>query len=180
MKKVFQVLALLTIASVPAFAQGGPPTFEAGGGYTFRSFDTPGSSRFNSNGWNATVDGNFNRWLGLAGDFDGTYGTNSGVAIRQYTFMFGPRIYPVSHHTLTPFVQALFGVSRFSFPSSSSRASDSEFGWVVGGGVDYTVTPMIAIRVGEVDYERTDNFGGNPDQNNVKVKVGVIFRFGQK
>jgi opacity protein-like surface antigen len=180
MKTIFGAMVLLAIASMPTLAQDSTPAFEAGGGYTFRSFNVPESPRFNSNGWNATVDGNFNRWLGLAADFDGTYGTNTGIDIHQYTFMFGPRIYPMGHHRLTPFVHALFGVSRFDFGSSSGIPSDSDFGFSIGGGVDYTVTPMIAIRVGEVDYERTDNLGGNPDQNNVKVKVGVLFRFGQK
>jgi opacity protein-like surface antigen len=93
--------------------------------------------------------------------------------------MFGPRIYPMGHHKFTPFVHALFGGSTIQVPNVIP--TDNAFGFQVGGGVDVSVMPHIAIRAGEFDYEQTRNFDGgqqgNPNQNNFKFKAGVIFHF---
>ena len=176
MKKLLGLLALFMLASLPAMAQYSGPRLEVNGGYTYTSYDAPGGGpRVNFNGWDAGVGFNVNGWLSAAGDFDGSYASPSGTRVDLYTYMFGPRIYPMGHHKITPFVHALFGGSHVSIPSASF--TDTAFGWEVGGGVDYSIGEHIAIRVAEVDFEQTQNFQPGPNQNNFKYKGGIVFRF---
>ena len=95
------------------------------------------------------------------------------------TYLFGPQVYPLGHHRITPFAHALFGGSYFDFPTDDF--SDSAFAFAIGGGVDFNLTHHISIRPVQFDYEQDRNFGGgttgNPLQNNFKYKGGVIFRF---
>jgi len=178
MKRILGLLALLALSTLPAVAQVNAPKVEVGGGYTFRSLDGLGGPRINMNGWNATAAFDFADWLGLALDVDGAYATSQGVKLRQYTFMAGPRVYPLGHRTIAPFVHALAGISRFTVddPTAPPPFTDNVFAFAFGGGVDAKVTSHVAIRVGEFDFEDTHNFH-NPAQKNFKFKAGVIFRF---
>ena len=107
MKKLFGMLALVAIFTVPTLAQG-TPTFEAGAGYQYRSFDVPGGGpRLNMNGWQISADANINHWLGVTADFDGTYATFGGGDNTVYSYMVGPQIYPLGHHVITPYVNVL-------------------------------------------------------------------------
>jgi len=193
MRKLLGLTTLLILASLPAMAQG-TPAGEVGGGYTFRSYGLPTfeqpPSRISMNGWNVTGDYNFNQWLGAAVDVDWTTNT-SGDPVNGFgtthisTAMIGPQIYPMGHHRLTPFVHGLFGAGRFyfNFPSAPFDFAEYDFAWAAGGGVDYTVTPHVAVRLGQLDYEQV-HFGlqafGNgaaAAQNNFKYSAGILFRF---
>src|SRR5947209_11735280 len=69
MSKIVGLLLLFTTSL--AVAQD-TPKFEVFGGYSFASASrtlTLDRSRPNLNGWNASVAGNFNRWIGIVGDF---------------------------------------------------------------------------------------------------------------
>lgn len=59
---------------------------------------------------------------------------------------------------------------------------DGSFAFDVGGGVDVHFTHSIAVRLAEFDFDQTRMFGGsangNSNQNNWKVKAGIIFHFG--
>jgi opacity protein-like surface antigen len=181
MKKILGLFALLTLSTLPTTAQlNSSPKLEVGGGYMYRSYNVQFISRANENGWFATADYNVMNWLGIDADFDGGYTTIQGTTTRQYTYLFGPQVYPIGHHRITPFVHALFGGSSFKFPQISG-ANDNAFAFALGGGVDWSATQHIAVRLAQFDYEQTRNFGGgttgNPNQNNYKVKVGVIFTF---
>lgn len=180
MKRILGLFALLAFSTVPAMAQlDATPKLEVGGGYMFRSYNAQFSPRINENGWFATADYNFARWIGVDADFDGGYTSSGGVGIHQYTYLFGPQIYPMGHRRLTPFVHALFGASTFQLPDVS--ITDTAFAFALGGGVDWRATQHIAVRLGQFDYEQTRNFGGgesgSPNQNNFKLKAGVIFTF---
>jgi opacity protein-like surface antigen len=180
MKKLLGLFSLVLLASLPTMAQfADSPRVEVEGGYAFRSFEVPFSPRLNENGWSAGAAFNVTGWLGLAADFDGTYGTTGGISVHNFTYLFGPRVYPMGHHRITPFVHALFGESHISIPAIPT--TDNAFGWEAGGGVDASVTNHIAVRVGEFDFEQTRNFDagsmGNPNQNNFKFKAGVVVRF---
>src|SRR5436305_12693448 len=75
MSKIVGLLLLFTTSL--AVAQD-TPKFEVFGGYSYASASktlTLGRSRPNLNGWNASVAGNFNRWIGIVGDFSGYYGS---------------------------------------------------------------------------------------------------------
>jgi opacity protein-like surface antigen len=191
MKRLLTLIAFIMLASSPAMAQYVITRVEVGGGYTFRSLDVPGSSRVNMNGWDVNGAFNFNKWIAVAADGDGTYngtpdeegGTDKTTV---YSFQAGPRLYPIGHHRFTPYAQALFGYAHvnLSFPAADEipMLTENCFAWSVGGGLDANVTRHIAIRLGEFDYEQfhsslLNGFEPGPHQNNFKYKAGVVIRF---
>ncbi len=127
----------------------------------------------NFNGWNAEVQYNFSRWVGVAADLDGFYGSEitggrgiSGVPSgSSYSFLAGPVISYRTKSPVTPFVHGLFGfeVRRLSestitgvpnpIPSFATNYADVTM--ALGGGVDYKVSRRLSIRVGQLDWYHT-------------------------
>lgn len=186
MKRLLGLLALLALSTLPAMAQSeGFARVEGGGGFVFRDFGAPFQPNTNELGWFATGEFNFTNWLGLAGNIDGGYASPFAQPTHHFTAVVGPRIYPLGHHRIAPFAEALFGISHFVFPgvpnnddtgTYSDNSSDIEF----GGGVDFKLMHHVAIRVAEVDFEHTRNFDvnlGNPAQNSFSLKSGIVVRF---
>ncbi|MGA8144867.1 MAG: outer membrane beta-barrel protein [Candidatus Acidiferrales bacterium] len=191
MKRLLGLIALLSIFALPAAAQQ-TPSFDVEGAYLYRSFYPPNAPRFAMNGWNASLDHNVKRWLGIAGDLSGTYrnqGVNGNTQI--YTFMAGPRIYPFGHrHKLIPYGQILFGVGydRLTYPLNSgfpeTTFSSTAFAWAGGGGVQLRINPKWAVRLLEFDYEQT-RFSNYPNQllatqGNYRISVGIVYHIGEK
>ena len=186
MRKLLGMFALLAIFTIPTLAQE-TPVIEVGGGYQYRSFNVPDGPRLNMNGWQASGDVNITRWLGITADFDGTYKTFGGGDNTVYSYMIGPQVYPVGHHMITPYVNALFGGAHFGFSNCGGGGcndSENKFAWGGGGGVDLTVSKHFAIRMAQIEYERTRFFGagseGIPFQDNFKIGVGVLIRLGKR
>jgi opacity protein-like surface antigen len=189
MKRILGLVALLILSTLPAMAQSeGYPKIEVGGGFMYRNYNNEFTPRLNEVGWFATADYNFMNYVGLDLDVDeGFYGGDpvNSAKYHHFTFMAGPQIYPLGHHRITPFAHFLIGDSTFIFPGTLTESgqtfSDDKLSFELGGGVDWSLTHHIAIRLGEFDYEQNKNFGGgsngNPDQNNFKYKGGVILRF---
>jgi hypothetical protein len=181
MKKILGLFALLVLSTLPTLAQSeGYPKFEAGGGFLYRDYGAQFQQNTNEIGWFATADYNVKSWIGFGGDFDGGYAHPFHADTHHYTVMFGPTVYPLGHHRLTPFAKAMFGLSHFNFPDFDF--SDTSFAWSAGAGVDWRFTHHIAFRLGELDFEQDRNFAGccssaDPVQNGFKAKVGVIFNF---
>jgi opacity protein-like surface antigen len=129
----------------------------------------------NFNGWNAEAQYNVSRWVGVAADFGGRYGSPIGVFSSSgvsgipkgdgYSFLAGPVISYRTKSRVTPFVHALFGWDRSSLsastitglpvPVSAAATSYIDFTTALGGGVDYKVTRHLAIRAGQFDYYHT-------------------------
>jgi opacity protein-like surface antigen len=133
----------------------------------------------NFNGWNASAQGNINRWLGIDADFSGHYATpitvssqiqsalNSAGIIgtlpkaRSYSFLFGP-VLSSRREGFTFFGHALFGVndvsatlqsasvSGFSIPGLTE--SDTALAMAFGGGFDATLHKNLALRIIQADY----------------------------
>jgi opacity protein-like surface antigen len=207
MKKLLALFALLALSNFSTFAQRRgeeTPVFEVNGGYTFMHWQvppalTPPPNSYNYNGFNAGATYNFTHWLGAAADISGVYNsqpdTGSGPSNSHiYSYLFGPRLYPVGHHKLTPFVHALFGVSTFTLnvpafgQSPPFSISDNAFSFAFGGGLDWKVTKHIAIRLAQLDYQQTrllhtlamQNTVSADNQNNFKYSGGVVIQFGEK
>jgi opacity protein-like surface antigen len=188
MKKLLTLAAFLVLASLPAMAQD-RPLVDVGGGYQYRGFDETflASPRLTMNGWFATADLNFTNRISLAADITGTYnhGGNGFSSSTIYSYQFGPRIYLLGHQRISPFVHGLFGLAHAdllipadpvnNFPALDE--TDIGYSWAGGGGVDFAFTRHWAVR-GQADYEATQFFGGMPNQGNVKVGVGLIYRLG--
>jgi len=194
MNKLLALFAFVALSSLPTLAQDRTPVLEVGGGYQFRSFDQPFGPRLNENGGFFTADLNLNRWLGVAAEIDGTR-TDQGVngTWKDFGFMFGPQIYPLGHHRITPFVHALFGASHINVflpatpgppPLPAATVTDNAFTWEAGGGLDWYLTRHVGVRLAEFDFEQQRFFGagssGNPNQNNFKFSAGIVFRLGER
>ena len=151
--------------------------------YTHASSGTSGVPNFNMNGWNAAVSGYFNKYVGVTGDFSGTYGGPSvqGVDIKAhlYTYMFGPTVRAANGGSLQPFGHVLFGGAHIGGTASafgvSASGSDSGFAWAAGGGVDYKAGHWASIRLGQFDFLQTHISGDS--QNNFRYSAGIVLRF---
>ena len=134
---------------------------------------------FHLNGWNASLSGYFNRYIGVTGDFGGIYGTPEFLGIpihtKYHTFMFGPTLRLPNPTRLTPFVHALGGAAHLSGGSSGLSVSETDAAWAVGGGVDLKIAPLLGVRLGQVDYLQIRSNGTN--LNNIRYSGGVVLRF---
>lgn len=173
------VLALVSalLMSASAAAQETPKA-EVFGGYAYAGEGT--------HGWNTSVAGNVNRWLGVVADFSGQYTSLDEVDVREkirtHSALFGPQVSLRRHKRVTPFARALFGASHVSTDATefgqSFAFSDTTFALALGGGLDVRVNDRLAVRAFQADYVRTRFFGGT--QNKGRLSFGLVFRFGRK
>ena len=155
------------------------PKAEIFGGYSLLRADIHGM-KFNTNGWNAAVTGNLNRYFGVTADMGGQYGTvaESGVSmtVHGHSFLFGPT---VSYRTnkLKPFAHVLFGVSHGSFVNiGPATISENSFALDAGGGLDIKVARHVSIRPVQLDWRSTSFF--NSAQDNLRYAAGIVLNFG--
>lgn len=155
------------------------------------------------NGGSTSIAFNFNRYLGLVGDFGGFADSQlrvNGAASpgnvvdssgSAYTYLFGPRLSFRKHDRFIPFAQVLFGGVHASPVTISSGCSgagctplpaENKFTMTAGGGLDIRVHRHIAIRVIQAEYLMTNfddpSTGQNATQNDVRLSAGIVFRFG--
>jgi opacity protein-like surface antigen len=176
MKRAF---LLTTIVLVFSFSTAGQdtPKAELFGGYSYT-----GSG---SNGYDVSIAGNINNWFGVVAEVGGQFSTftDQGFTekIRTHSFLFGPK-FSYRRHRAVPFAQALFGVAKVKTETDEFGPlvsfSDTGFALAVGGGLDVTLNRHVAVRVVQIDYLRTNFFGGT--QNKGRIAAGVVLRFGKK
>jgi opacity protein-like surface antigen/outer membrane protein OmpA-like peptidoglycan-associated protein len=199
--------AAQTSAATP-YASGqyiGAPRAELFVGYSYlRALPAPttGNRLMWMNGGSTSLALNFNRYLGIVGDF-GAY-TNSQMRFQggywstvdvdnpnvgAFSYLFGPRISFRSHSRVTPFVQALFGgmhanevtLTGCTF-SCTFLPSENTFAWAAGGGLDVRVRRHFAIRLIQAEYLMTRfpdySTGLTTSQNDMRLSSGIVFRFG--
>jgi hypothetical protein len=195
MRKVFLLILLLFVPLGAAKAQN-DPKFDVFGGYSFISTDlleTPGvvpGMRDGFHGWNAAFTWYASHNVGFTADFSGSYGSQmvpayyDGVTgetkVHLHSFAFGPKLV---HHAdkFEMFAHGLFGFQRASLEvppalvdGAGSNPTNTDFGMVLGGGLDYVVRKKCAIRVMQVDYMMGQLFGSI--ENHVRLSTGLIFR----
>ncbi len=78
MRNLSLLAALLLLIPSPAMAQNTPKA-EIFGGYSI--VPAVGIDQV-LHGWNASVNGNINDWLGIRVDFSGHYATGSGIDVK--------------------------------------------------------------------------------------------------
>jgi hypothetical protein len=163
-RKLPFLLGLILLASLSARAQD---TVEVFGGYSYERFNS--SPNVNFNGWELSGQYKFSSWLGGVADFDGHYGSISGVSSSVHTFLFGPQVsFPAR---VSPFAHVLIGGGHFS----GGGASDTSFALAIGGGIDAKVGHGLFWRIIQGDYLMTQFF--NNTQNNGRISTGIVFRF---
>ncbi len=204
MRKLVVLVGLLAVWMAPVRAQDTPdkpepaakekkasiPKFELSAGYAYRSIGVQPGTNLAMNGGYGSVDYNYDRWLGAEAEVVGVY-KNQGVLGKTdiYTFLVGPRVYPLGHHKLTPFGHLLFGAGRYSkaiptyggFPATYRNAT--AYAWEGGGGLDLYLRKHWGVRLIEVDMGHTGfSVVGIPttSQSERRVSVGVVYRFGER
>ena len=131
---------------------------------------------FNLNGWDASVNGYFNKYLGMSADFSGgRYGGLFGVNSKVYPYLFGPTARFPKHTKMTPFGHFLFGVAHLKTSSLGLSGSDNSFSWAMGGGLDVYVSPKFSVRLAEADWLRTQF--ADSTQSNFRCSGGVVIKF---
>ncbi len=164
------------------------PKYEISAGYAYRSLYEPSGLSPYLNGWYASFDRNLFSWIGFEVEGMGVY-KNQGVVtgnMRVYSFMGGPRIYPLRHRKFTPFGHVLYGVAilrntvgPFGGFAQTTSTNDVK-SWEAGGGFDYNVSRHWGIRIFEFDFGSSNFTGGSASQGVKRITVGIVYRFGQK
>src|SRR3990172_952564 len=141
------------------------------------------------NGASGSFAYNFNRYLGLVGDLggyrDGEYVT-TGTSSNIVSYLLGPRVSFRNDSRVTPFVQLLLGGARGSGDTGflGWGSSLNGFALATGGGLDWTLSRRVALRLPQVEYLMTrfnSNTAGVPShQNNLRASAGLLFRWGYK
>jgi outer membrane protein OmpA-like peptidoglycan-associated protein len=153
------------------------------------------------NGGSANLAFNFNRYLGVVGDF-GAY-KNSELRLSTsphatvadsdgmvYTFLAGPRFSFRNDGRFTPFAQALFGaalanqvkLSRCAGDACTLLPKETRFAMTAGGGLDMRANHVLAIRLVQAEYLMTRfanlDTGNKASQNDMRLSSGIVLRFG--
>ncbi len=168
------------------------------------STDTVSGNRMvGLNGGSASIAFNFNRYIGLVGDFGGYddskvqltgTGANQAIVVNSsgtaYSYLFGPRFSFRHDSRFTPFVQVLAGgihASAVNAANCSGTActvlpAQNAFAFTGGGGLDIRITHHISIRAVQAEYMMTrfDSIpaGGSSSQNDLRLSSGLLFGFG--
>lgn len=129
-----------------------------------------GDTLSKASGFEATLMGNLNEWLGLKADFTGNYRSVGPFHAHELDVLFGPQ---VSDHIdrLNLFVHGLVGIAHFG----GNGPSDTGPGWVLGGGGDYELTRNFSARFAQLDYHGSHVFGAT--QKDFRFSAGLILRF---
>ncbi len=121
----------------------------------------------------------------------GTYSSNGTLK----TYLFGP-IVKGRFKRFEPFGQILFGVAHVDAYANLSRliavapgstfhvqGAQNPFAMAVGGGIDYKLSRVLAVRFGDVDYlltRLTNPLTSTNNQNHFRYAGGIQFRLGGK
>jgi peptidoglycan-associated lipoprotein len=185
----FLLLALgfIAMAARPAEAQNGSRV-DVGVDYNYVRTNAPAGDCgcFAMNGGSGWVAFNFSHSFGIVGEIASQHAANissSGADLTLTSYLAGPRYTWGRARHFAPFTQLLVGGAHASgslAPGSSGLpGSANSFGMIAGGGLDIGLTRHIAVRAFEADYylTRFDN-GVNDHQNNLRLAIGLIIRFG--
>ena len=180
-------LTLIMLASVlPVKAQDEVAKLEEYGGYSYIRFNinqkvngVTSHDCYNASGGGGQLEYNPKPWLGIVGDLSGYVVTEGSAVAGTFSYLFGPR-FNFRHRRLTPYAQTLFG-GIAATSDILGPGPVNHFAMTVGGGVDYTVSKGVAIRLLQAEYYMTRFPDGLSNrQDNLRLAIGIVFRFGQK
>jgi len=170
MKKLLLVTGLVLLFCSSSFPQDAPMV-EVFGGYAYnRILSAASGEPVHTNGWEASAGWNLNRWFGLKADFGGSYCCHQQYL---YSFLGGPQL-SLRREKYTVFAHGLLGGAH----AKGMSTTDTDLAWVLGGGVDWNVHRVVAIRLGQVDYFGTHFFSAT--QDDLRVSAGLVFRLGKR
>jgi len=174
MSKLIQSLILLLMICIPAMAQNTPKA-EVFGGYSFVP-DVAADQILH--GWNASLNGSINDWLGIKGDLSGHYARRGGLKVNLHILSVGPQLSYRRNDKVVPFVHVLLGGGWASAGFGNLNFSNAAFAMNIGGGLDWIIHKRCAIRAIQLDLLVT-HFGLDTSTD-PRISAGVVFRFGSK
>jgi Outer membrane protein beta-barrel domain len=166
------LLPIMIGAASPALAQD-IPRVQVFGGYSYTRYDTPSfgfASSSGLNGYTFSPAYNLIRGFGVVAELSGQYGT--GINLRDLAV--GPQ-FLYARNKMTFSAHLLVGKSR-SLVQAGTPQEDTARAVVLGGGLDYNLTPRFALRAFQVDYLQTTLF--NLTQHNFRFSTGLVYRWG--
>jgi len=143
------------------------------------------NSDFWLQGGSVQVEGFIWRGLGAVADVTGEHVANinsTGVNLDMIVATFGPRVtWRPGHGRLALFGQGLGGVANGfngAFPSPTGvQTVATSLAFKVGGGVNYSLSHHLALRLVEADWLRTQLPNENDSvQNDVYLGAGLVLR----
>jgi opacity protein-like surface antigen len=149
------------------------PMFDFFWGYQYANLDTD-SSRESAHGWGGSLAYNFNRNLGIALDVGGVHGKvgNDNANLKVHGFGIGPR-FTARGERFNWFGHVMGGIGHWDVHEADS---DIDFGFNVGGGLDFNITKNLGFRLFQADYVPARVEGDW--SHNVRVQTGLVIRFG--
>jgi hypothetical protein len=103
----------------------------------------------------------------------------TGIGYSTESYVAGPTYRLHRYGFFSPSVHVLAGVSHatFNVPANGTTFSftDTDFAALAGGTLDGNLTPHIAIRLAQFDYDYTHHYGAN--QSSFRYLGGVVIRF---
>jgi opacity protein-like surface antigen len=140
------------------------------------------------NGGDAWIAYNLPRSFAVIAQVASQHASNiagSGTDLRLTSYLFGSRYSLHNSTRFVPFAQVLLGGAHasgsFAPGSAGYPGSANAFAMTVGGGLDLKLSRRFAVRAFQADYYFTEFANRvNDHQNNLRVSVGLIFRFGKQ
>ena len=135
-----------------------------GGGFQVnRSFSTA---------WGAVAE----VYYGRAGAINGT-----DEQLSIFNYVLGPRYSYRTSTRYTPYAQALAGASKVGSNYFAYTSNNTYLAVQAGAGVEMYYKPSLALVPLEANWVHSTALNGvNKRQNNLRVGIGVIYRFGPK
>jgi hypothetical protein len=228
MRRLLLILSLVLLLASVSHA-GDYPKLEVFGGYSFLHSDTEnsriaaqlpagfvGSTTYlasdgaaNLNGWEGSIVVNLNKWLGVASDVSGHYGSmkfdeyrqlvvfppmaptltrSSNPGFSSYSFLFGPQITCRRYKKLVPFTHVLFGINREAANTSSLSLSGSglryydqnEISFALAAGGGLDVKIGKNMAVRAFQADYLLNHRNDNSHHNIRASAGLVFYWSGK
>ena len=127
-------------------------------------------------GWFASFGKPVSPMWAIAGDISGNYKSMEvapgiDAKLKVHTFMIGPKLYARQGQS-TPWAQLLFGAANLSGSVFGIGASETDFAFQPGAGIDFNMQNSFAIRLGaNIRFIRST---GSTDKQ-FQFIAGVVF-----
>jgi Outer membrane protein beta-barrel domain len=181
MRKLFFATILIACATSFSFAQSGDDynKYDVYAGFSHNRVDFGGGDREGFNGVEGAVKGNISRYVGLKGDYAFHFKSFdaglTSIDAKTHTLVGGLELKDNSKETkVKPFAHLMAGFQHARVTSSIVNESETGFAGVIGGGLDFRISPRVDFRAIQLDYNPT-HLGGDT-QHNFRVGVGIVIR----
>jgi outer membrane immunogenic protein len=179
------MLGFSTLTAPPANAQ----SIDTGVNYNYVHTNAPPGrcGCFSLNGGSAWLGLNLPHSFSLVGEVASQHGHDPRTLgdLTLTSFMTGLSYSHKRSTRLVPFAEVLLGGAHASgslAPGSTDIAGSSNaFALAAGGGLDVNISEHVALRAIQIDYYLTHFENGvNNRQNNFRLAVGIVMRFGSR